>query len=542
MMSYDLGIPSRLRDPFKAEYLKKISKKNSRTGSEVEPANFWARTFVSKIKGFDLAAAYDDDTIKKRAERYSRECGQHIGQGGFFAGVAFCRKHHIEPPTDRLDDERMTQKAAIARMSCPMWWRRRLRKLHGRAVETAARELNQVHKRKQPYCSDVSVKRVQQQTARNIATLQAMQAVNELGAEISLEDLHNASIANPVIRRSELMTRIRGMEEWAKSQHYKAEFVTITAPSRMHKHKSRSGDQVKNYDGSSPRDVNHYLQAVWQRIRAQLHRDGLPIMGMRVTEPHHDGTPHAHLLVFFPAWSSRMRSYLRRVFWKYAMQDAPDEIGARKNRVKFKAINMMTGSAASYLAKYVSKSVDGFAVEKDLLGNNAEEAARRVVAWSRTWGIRQFQFFGGVAVGLWREFRRAEGVPNESGLGELFKAADAADFGGFMAAFFGAKHKPELLKTWSDHMGMYGEPKGYKVAGILADGVFVNTRPHVWKIKLQGEKVADSGARSPWSPVNNCTRRGENDDYHDRRTSRGTAKKSSICRPKQITSTNKNTC
>lgn len=51
--------------------------------------------------------------------------------------------------------------------------------------------------------------------------------------------------------------------------------------------------------------------------------------GFRVAEPHHDGTPHWHILVFV---KPEQREDLRETFSFYALQVDGDETGAQKYR------------------------------------------------------------------------------------------------------------------------------------------------------------------------------------------------------------------
>ncbi len=71
---------------------------------------------------------------------------------------------------------------------------------------------------------------------------------------------------------------------------------TITAPSRFHSVHSKGGF-VSRWDGNTPQDTQRYLCGVWAKARAAI-ACGIHVFGFRVVEPHHDGTPHWHMLLF----------------------------------------------------------------------------------------------------------------------------------------------------------------------------------------------------------------------------------------------------
>ncbi|MFP3354857.1 replication endonuclease, partial [Pseudoalteromonas sp. SIMBA_153] len=75
------------------------------------------------------------------------------------------------------------------------------------------------------------------------------------------------------------------------------------------------------------------------------------------------------------------------------------------------AIDPEKGSAVAYIAKYISKNINGGrmtgADDNDHEAEtDAATGANAVTSWSRWHCIRQFQFFGAASVTLWRELRR----------------------------------------------------------------------------------------------------------------------------------------
>src|SRR5690606_32112248 len=147
--------------------------------------------------------------------------------------------------------------------------------------------------------------------------------------------------------------------------------------------KSKSGrlvrvDENPKYKGATPRDAQNWLNKTWQLIRAELDRQEIRCYGFRVVEPHSDGTPHWHQLLFF---SAETIEQVKTIFKEYSLRTDADEKGAARYRLKIVDIDKGKGSAAGYIAKYISKSVDGDSIDSDLYGNDAKVAAERICAW-----------------------------------------------------------------------------------------------------------------------------------------------------------------
>jgi hypothetical protein len=488
--------PGRLAQSIAAEYNKKPTRRES---------NLYLLRLAEKAKGQKFRLAGDEDAIRdwasvrantwgKFAARYDdvRAAYESLADQAEFEGFAV-------PEPGKAG---VTVAGAVARMGDSIWWRRQARKRFGRGAEGVAISAGIVTKHKERYASDDAVVRRTGQKARNRQMLEECQAVNELGEVFTLAELSDLSVSNPIIRRSELMVRISGCETIAAERGDCAEFITWTCPSRYHAHS-------KKYDSSTPRQAAQHLQKMWSQCRAKLAREGLSVYGLRVAEPHKDGCPHWHMLLFMRAED---RAAILRVMRFYALKVDRGEPGANKNRFKSVAIDPSKGSAAGYVAKYVSKNIDGFGVEQDLFHGDPVANANRVDAWASTWGIRQFQFIGGPSVTVWRELRRLDS--EESGvIEEARQAADSSDWAAYIRAQGGpfcGRSQNVGLATWEEIDGLtgellkspknrFGEDRGADVFGVTDGCLTVVTRSHKWEILSGGEAVA------PWSSVNNCT-------------------------------------
>lgn len=400
-----------------------------------------------------------------------------------------------------------------ARMITPEWWARQAKK-QWRTVENILRECGEVHNGASPYISRWGLNKFRKQQEANEAFLKGWEAENQHGQKFTLEDLSSRGVSNPFIRRGELMTRIRGTEELAVELGHVGYFLTLTAPSKYHAVR-KSGSRVsKFYDAGcpTPRESQAYLCKVWAKIRAQAKRDGIHFYGIRVVEPHHDATPHWHIMVFGEA--KQMADFVE-IFKAYAMEEDANEKGADDARYDVTFMNPAEGTAAGYIAKYICKSIDGSHIEKDLeTGKSAADMAENITAWARRHGIRQFQFFGGVSVTVWRELRRLKKDIDKK-IQPIHEAADAGrwkDFTKLMGGFCAGRNQ-KLKPYYSDtEENQYGELCASIKGVSLGIETFV-TRFYDWTIQRVGAgSVSVTGSLSlgaakpfPRTRVNNCT-------------------------------------
>ncbi|MBL3556873.1 MULTISPECIES: replication endonuclease [Marinobacter] len=391
-----------------------------------------------------------------------------------------------------------TDKGCIERTKDEIWWRRLIRKEQKRVLDNVAREYGLVSKKKGVYVSDWGLRLHQEQLTRNRSLLEEMIAVNDQCQEYTLAELSALSVSNPYVRRSELIVRASGFEKIAQDLGHAGIFLTLTTPSKYHPVKV-SGQPNPKYNGSTPGDAQAYLNSVWSRIRAQLDREEIRTYGLRIVEPHHDGTPHWHLMLFVePAHKARLVEIMRT----YALLEDGDEKGAKEARFDAVDIDYDRGSATGYIVKYICKNIDGEFQEngedaEDWYGNLTKDVAARVRAWASIHGIRQFQQIGGPPVTVWRELRRLDHADDEI-VEKARQAADKSDWAGFIEAMNGpsAKRADQPIKTakWLEFdqetgecldspVNQYGEPAKGKLFGIYAQGQYWITRALRWEIK-----------------------------------------------------------
>ncbi|HCJ9362275.1 TPA: replication endonuclease [Klebsiella pneumoniae] len=414
---------------------------------------------------------------------------------------------------------------AVIRMFTESWWRNRLRRVASAWREHLQIAVGNVSKKKHAYASKNCVTDWREQKRRTREFLKGLDLEDEDGNRISLIEKYDGSVANPAIRRCELMTRIRGFENICNELGYVGEFYTLTAPSKYHA-TTKAGYRNSKWNGASPSDTQSYLTGLWARIRAKLHREEIRIFGIRVAEPHHDGTPHWHMLMFMlPEDVDRVRLIIRDYAWKEDRHELRSD-KAKKARFHAEAIDPEKGSATGYVAKYISKNIDGYALDGELDDESGEllkETAPAVSAWAARWHIRQFQFVGGAPVTVYRELRRLADTETAHGLSVEFAAvhdaADSGDWAGYVNAQGGPFVRRDDLQVRTlyeprTEFNQYGEEtvciRGVYDSAIGADTPIM-TRLTQWKIvpKRAVDLAVDvKGAPAPSrSSVNNCTGR-----------------------------------
>lgn len=495
--------------------------------SQIGVANQWLRTIAPRRKGARASLAFDNSEVKRRAKYYAAYCG------ALPRPLAIRFAENLGATLPRKNGRK---RAAGWYLSSSRWWTRQLRKVWGGGSENAIRSASWIHRRAEPVLSRDALRAIRERQARTREFLDASAIVDTAtGETLDLLPIAEKSLANPAVRRAELMAKVRGLEAIAMRDGHVGLFFTLTAPSAFHATK-RDGTPNPLYNGSTVKDAQLWLRKQWERARAKLDRTSTLYYGLRVCEPHHDGTPHWHLLLFAPVSSAPTLQTVLRGYW---LAEYGHERGAEEHRFKVERIDFeRTGKdgrrsgAVGYVAKYIAKNVDGFAVGSpdpdEAIELPPSQGAERAVAWARTHGLRQFQFFGTPPAGLWRELRRLRDPVDVPEVEAVRAPADAGDFAAFVDAFggIGLRRSPflrvateldtdgamwRLIELTRDEADLpYRAPKPRGVYAVTRDGArIVATRTREWvrvaKANAMSEIAKLFDSFLPWTRGNNCT-------------------------------------
>ncbi len=546
-----------------------VRRRKDGTTRHCRSANIWLRERVKWVRSLVMALPVDaqhlrdDDGRKRVAHQFANQTAaiwKNIEQNSTAGELDLMETwESIKQPADqwgfigRMPDFKTKEArdnwilGVMVRLLSAKWWERRINRCWDRLQEHIAILLGKVRKGVSAYVSNATMKVVRERKRAMMRWLAESEVMNEQhDLVVSMKDCWEASNANPVNRRAEMMTRMRGFEDYAEEQGHVGVFFTWTAPSRFHAWKTgRNGKTIENdkYQGATPRDTCAYLGQLWSRARSYLKRWGMPIYGFRVCEPHHDGTPHWHMLLFMRKCD---RNGVIDTLQRYALTDDRQEL-ERNNlgipftdftpRFDWKEIDPSKGDATGYIAAYIAKNIDGEHVDGDEeAGTKADQGAQHACAWASWWGIRTFQQIGGAPVGVWRELRR---ISNAKKHGDLvgppkpvlqdprFEAARyAADNGIFrcyLEAMGGAlatrsEHPIKLAHLIEEQANCYGEDIK-RLMGLHTARLGIKTRLQGWEVVPAGTYEATKAARvsaggvgvktgdspAPWSSDNNCT-------------------------------------
>jgi hypothetical protein len=282
----------------------------------------------------------------------------------------------------------------------PRWQKRRLRRESRRAQAwyDAALRMTGPHS---PAVSGYTLGAARETWDRGRMWSADMTVLFEDGTTVPLSTIQSHARS---ARRAQLYTVAKAMEFEGERRDFTAFFITLTLPGEYHPFTTGKLDKNGHYPNARPNPNWNpaygpaaqwaELQGRWATIRGRL-ADHVALRewwGISVPEPHQDGTPHLHIMVWMPrSFEQRGMRRTAHVLRDILRDVAPDRQG-RLEIVRKRVLKngKTTGaSPASYVMKYVMMSLDDEATQA-ARGEDAE----RHRAWASTRGLRRMRLVG----------------------------------------------------------------------------------------------------------------------------------------------------
>ncbi|WP_242617128.1 replication endonuclease [Vibrio vulnificus] len=410
------------------------------------------------------------------------------------------RSVHIKPPQGKkkhntIQEAERELEITIRRCLDVTYLIRKFVFLRNQYIEHAQISLGRVGKKKgqKHYVSTRSFSRWKRKQIEAKQWLDTMAVYNpETGFSFDLAEVVKRTTSNQENRRVELIVRTRGDEERAIDLGYEGVFITWTLPSKFHRNSHK-------WNGCTVKEAHENLMQQWQLARAWFKKPKINIdwFGLRVAEPHRDGTPHAHMFLYV---HPSQRDDLIEICRSIAYSQDSDELKtaeAKKARFHAEICDPSKGTATGYIIKYISKNINGAHMPE----TDAEHNAERVNAWASTHRIRQFSQSGAKSVGIWRQLRRATKTQTEHDemLESLRDACDKSRWKEF-CSIAGVEKLAYEVK-----FNKYGETVK-RVIGIEWLGQVIETCATNYALvtKKVAKQLLETRSVSPWSTENKC--------------------------------------
>ncbi len=358
---------------------------------------------VSILDGLDdavprsvLAAVTDPDLCKIATDRATAAYHRWVARAGVAAAVG---REHEEPTPD------------VRRTHCSLWQRRQVRRQSGEARQHLAAALGTVGRGGAPYADDYSLARWNERQAAQGAWAAERVLSGPDGITVPMVKVVASGQAAQQARMYAMML---GVDELAQRRDLTAVFATVTLPPEWHPGPAE-GRRTWTPD-RTPAMADNALRHAWARFRAILADRGVQTLGLRVWEPHKDGTPHMHALLYvLPAQVSMVDDALMTV--------CPEPRPGQRIASRMEVIDRKRASPASYVMKYILKAIAVVPDEKDRTPGAGEGVhddeqlqhyeRHRAVASERRW--RRYAWLGVHGVQrVWQRLLTTKEMPNDA--------------------------------------------------------------------------------------------------------------------------------
>lgn len=309
------------------------------------------------------------------------------------------------------------------RLCCPRYVRRRLRREINRADAHVQSVLGLVGGRRpakgekdhrQLYVSNYTLARWRDRQETSNAYLSEQVIVNKATGE-AICTAAEAKASGDRHRRATMIALVHGLRESAKRDGLVPVAITLTLPPKYHPNPS---DGTYRYDPAiTPDAMFRKLQECWHRVAVLLRKRGIRVYGIWTPEPHEDGCPHRHAILWCdPSRRADLESAVKRHF------PGPEGVA-----VRFAWLDER-GSAAveTYVLCYALKMTGNAPSSKAEAPDGEEHLANnfdRFRAWKSVFGGARSWGFVGLRRGVVGQYRALFKLSAREEKGEVIECA-----------------------------------------------------------------------------------------------------------------------
>ncbi len=193
--------------------------------------------------------------------------------------------------------------------------------------------------------------------------------LNDDGQQVNLYDIAKKADKSKLARNYMIA---KGIEKHAKNKGLEAIFITMTLDGKWHPN-PKNGN-TREYDPDfCPSKARDAISKLWQKYTTYLQRSIKLSYKLRAIEPHEDGTPHLHAIIFLE---------------KDDIEKAKKQlelIATNPHQMKFVEIDQKKGSAISYIYQYLTM---------DFMADGDNRNVELVKCWATERNVRRFSVCG----------------------------------------------------------------------------------------------------------------------------------------------------
>jgi Bacteriophage replication gene A protein (GPA) len=164
---------------------------------------------------------------------------------------------------------------------------------------------------------------------------------------------------------------LNGMLKYAGKKKMSCAFITILVPAEYHVKIMRR--QPDNF--ITPKEINNIIEKKWNAINKKISEGKIELLGCKVVEPHKDGTPHWHMML----WSKKIdQPRIKKLF----KQKFSDFLNIRESNLVWVERNNEAYEEQKHHASYLLKTLE------------PTKKNEQIRLFRSVWRIRALAFFG----------------------------------------------------------------------------------------------------------------------------------------------------